>query len=126
MGLADLCRSRVLQQADMAMTRTNALTSGNLAAAKRPIDLASDAEILDAALALIGQRSPADARILWIRNTLDLDEVLASRAVPGRGGRPARPPGGRRTRSPSASTPTATSPTTSPGPDLGSGGSGGG
>lgn len=81
LGLADLCRSRVLRQADPATTRTNALTSGNLAAAKIPVDLPSDAEILDAALALIGQRPPSQARILWIRDTVHLDEVLASRAL---------------------------------------------
>lgn len=79
MGLAEVCRSRVVAGADPVVTRVNALTSGNLRAAAAPIDLATDVEVLDALLPLLGGRPPSEARILWIRDTLHLDTVLASR-----------------------------------------------
>ena len=80
-GLADLCRQRVLDAADWAATRTNALTAGHPDAAKAPIALRTDGELLTTGLSLIGLRTPADARVLWIRDTLHLDRVWASRAV---------------------------------------------
>lgn len=80
-GLADLCRQRVLDAADWAATRTNALTAGHPEAAKAPIALATDAELLDVALPLVGLRAPADARVLWVRDSLHLDRVWASRAL---------------------------------------------
>ena len=39
---------------------------------------ATDREVLDAALAIIGTRSPEQARILHIRNTLQLEELEVS------------------------------------------------
>ncbi len=77
-GAAEFCRSRVLREMDSAVTRLNALTAGDLTAAMLPLDYETDAEILDAALPMIGLRPPAEARILWIRNTLQLAEVECS------------------------------------------------
>jgi hypothetical protein len=79
-GLAELCRTRVLENADWTVTRVNALTAGDLAGAMAPIDFATDAEILDASLALAGLGSPEDARVLWICDTLRLEVLAASRA----------------------------------------------
>jgi hypothetical protein len=77
-GAAEFCRSRVLREMDSAVTRLNALTAGDLTAAMLPLDYETDAEILDAAVPMIGLRPPAEARILWIRNTLQLGEVECS------------------------------------------------
>jgi len=77
-GAAEFCRSRVLREMDSAVTRLNALTAGDLTAAMLPLDYETDAEILEAALPMIGLRPPAEARILWIRNTLQLAEVECS------------------------------------------------
>lgn len=77
-GAAEFCRSRVLREMDSAVTRLNALTAGDLTAAMLPLDYETDAEILDAALPMIGLRPPAEARILWIHNTLQLAEVECS------------------------------------------------
>jgi hypothetical protein len=60
------------------VTRLNALTAGDLTAAMLPLDYETDAEILEAALPMIGLRPPAEARILWIRNTLQLAEAMCS------------------------------------------------
>jgi hypothetical protein len=80
-GTAEFCRSRVLREMDVAATRLNALTAGDLTAAMLPLDYETDVEILEAALPMIGLRSPAEARILWIRNTLQLAEVECSSAL---------------------------------------------
>jgi hypothetical protein len=77
-GLAELCRSRVLEQMDVAATRINALTAGDVPAAMAPLDYRTDAEMISVALGLIGLRRPADARVCWIRDTLRLDEALCS------------------------------------------------
>jgi hypothetical protein len=78
LGVTEFCRSRVLREMDGAATRLNALTAGDLTAAMLPLDYETDAEILEAALPMIGLRPPAEARILWIRNTLQLGEVACS------------------------------------------------
>lgn len=80
-GLAELCRTRVLEQTDRATTRINALTAGDLPAAMTPIDFASDVEMVDASLALAGLRGPDQARVVWIRDTLHLDHLVASAAL---------------------------------------------
>jgi hypothetical protein len=79
-GLAEFCRSRVLREMDCAATRLNALTAGDLVAAMLPLDYETDAEIIAAALPMLGLRSPEEARILWIRNTLQLAEAECSAA----------------------------------------------
>ncbi len=80
LGIAELCRSRVLRAMDAAATRINAVTAGHLPAAMVPLDYETDREILDAALATIGLVEPADARVLWISDTLHLAEVDCSAA----------------------------------------------
>ena len=77
-GAAEFCRSRVLREMDVAATRLNALTAGDLTAAMLPLDYETDAEIFEAALPMIGLRPTEEARILWIRNTLRLQEVECS------------------------------------------------
>jgi len=79
-GLAELCRSHVLREMDLRVTRVNALTAGDVPAAMLPIDFETDAEIVGAALPLFGLREPRDARILWIRNTARVEEVVCSAA----------------------------------------------
>jgi hypothetical protein len=80
LGLAEFCRSRVLRERDEAITRINSCTGGNPCCAMTPLDYETDREILDTALPLIGLTEPADARVLWIRNTLQVEEVICSQA----------------------------------------------
>jgi len=79
-GMAEFCRSRVLRQADWPATRANVLTSGHVAAAMPPLDYETDREMLEAALSVIGLTEPVDARVLWIRDTLHLEEMECSAA----------------------------------------------
>jgi lactate racemase-like protein len=79
-GLAEFCTSRLLEQMDVEKTRINCLTAGHISAAMLPMDFATDRDVLDAALPTIGLREPHEARVVWIRNTLDVREVECSAA----------------------------------------------
>ena len=80
LGMAEFCRSQLLRETDFHVTRLNAITAGHVSAAMPPLDYETDREILDAALSNIGLTDAPDARILWIRNTLELAEVECSAA----------------------------------------------
>jgi hypothetical protein len=79
-GMAEFCTTRLLAQHDRHATWTNVLTSGNLQVVKYPLHFDTDREILDAALPTIGLTESEDAKILWIKNTLQVGEVECSAA----------------------------------------------
>jgi Lactate racemase N-terminal domain len=79
-GMVEFCSTRLLQQHDQHATWTNILTSGNLPMVKYPLHYDTDRELLDAALPTIGLTQPAQAKMLWIKNTLHLAEVECSAA----------------------------------------------
>jgi hypothetical protein len=80
LGIAEFCKSQLLREMDVEATRLNAITAGHLGAALLPMDYETDREILDRALGTIGLVEPADARLLWIKNTLELTELECSAA----------------------------------------------
>jgi hypothetical protein len=80
LGIAEFTRSDVLAQIDWHATYENCLTAGHPTAAMLPVHFPQDRQVLAAALRTIGLRTPATARVIWIRNTLDLHEVECSRA----------------------------------------------
>ena len=79
-GIAEFCRSRLVRDMDVHATRTNALTGGHGTAAMIPLDYETDAEILNRALVSVGLTQPQNAKLLWIKNTLELAEVECSSA----------------------------------------------
>ena len=80
LGIAELCRSRVLRELDSAATRLNAIVAGHVSAAMLPVDYATDREILATALGSAGLAEPHQTKLLWISNTLELAEVACSTA----------------------------------------------
>jgi hypothetical protein len=80
LGIAEFCRSQVVRAMDVNITRINCLTGGHPTAAMLPLDYETDREMLDAMLPTIGLTEPPDARVMWIRNTLDVAEVECSTA----------------------------------------------
>jgi len=80
MGLAEFCRTRLLEKVDVDVTRVNALTSGHYTGSMVPLDYDTDSEMLQVMLSQIGLTEPPDAKLLWIRNTLALTEVECSAA----------------------------------------------
>jgi hypothetical protein len=79
-GLAEFCLSRVVEQMDVQVTRTNCMTGGHAVGAMLPVHYATDREILDTVLQIIGLTDPPDAKLMWIHNTLDVVEVECSTA----------------------------------------------
>jgi hypothetical protein len=77
-GLAEFCTRRVIEQTDVEKTRINCLTAGHISAAMMPLDFPSDRAAIEAALPTIGMVRPNEAKVVWIRNTLDLREVECS------------------------------------------------
>jgi hypothetical protein len=74
-GLADFTTTRLVQAMNYPATVLNCVTSGYPEGAKLPVHFASDREVLEAALSILGTRAPEEARILHIRNTLAVEEV---------------------------------------------------
>jgi hypothetical protein len=78
LGLADFTSTRLVEKMDYRSTVINCLTAGYPEGAFVPVHFGTDREVLDAALAIIGTREPEQARILHIRNTMQLEEVDVS------------------------------------------------
>ncbi len=78
MGMAEFCKTEFLHEADPAATRLNCLVSGHVSAAMPPLDFPTDREMLDAALGTIGLVERSRAKLIWIADTLHLDEVECS------------------------------------------------
>lgn len=81
LGLADFAPTSVLGQVDLVATYKNALTAGlqGVQRAQIPILLGTERDVVAAALLTAGVEDPADARIVRVRSTLNLDDLLVSR-----------------------------------------------
>ncbi len=79
-GVAEFCRTQLLEETDFEITRLNAITAGHISAAMTPLDYTTDREIIDLALGSAGLAGPADSKLLWIGNTLELAEMECSAA----------------------------------------------
>jgi hypothetical protein len=77
-GLADFARSRLIDKIDFKAMYVNAVASGTPFGATVPIHFETDREALENALRTIGFVDTEQARIVRIRDTLDLDEMLVS------------------------------------------------
>jgi hypothetical protein len=78
LGMAEFCRTRVIEKTDVKITRINCLTGGHPTAAMLPLDYSTDREILDNALPTIGLTDPPHAKLMWAHNTLEVAEVECS------------------------------------------------
>jgi hypothetical protein len=79
MGLVDFVPERFTSRVDHGVTRLNALTSCCPTAAKTPVVLADDREAIRAAIRTSPVR-PEGSRVVYARDTLELDRVLVSEA----------------------------------------------
>ena len=77
-GLAEFTTDRLVEKIDRNATYINSMTGQHVSAASTPMHFPTDREVLDVALQSIGLVEPHEAKILWIRNTLDLGEIEAS------------------------------------------------
>ena len=77
-GLAEFTTDRLVDKIDFHSTYTNVITGQHVSAGAVPLHYETDRQVLDIALESIGLIEAPDARVLWIKNTLDLGEVEAS------------------------------------------------
>ncbi len=80
-GLADIITTRLAAKIDHRITYINVATSGFLERGKVPLAAPTDAAGLELALRASGCLDPARARVIRIRDTLHLGEILASPAA---------------------------------------------
>jgi hypothetical protein len=77
-GLADFTTTRLVQSINRDYTYTNVLTSLGLACGKIPFYFDTDREAIERAIGSLISSSAKSIRIVWIKNTLDLDHMLVS------------------------------------------------
>jgi hypothetical protein len=80
-GLADFAHSRLIGKIDFPAMYLNAVTSGTPRGASFPPHFPSDRQALVAALGIIGAPEANQARLVRIRSTLELEELLVSEAL---------------------------------------------
>lgn len=82
-GLADFTTRRLVEKIDMAATRLNSVTAMTPEKGHIPLTYETDREALQAMLDTVGPGDPETIRLVWIRGTNRLDELLASPAAVG-------------------------------------------
>ena len=78
---ADFALTRLIDKVDKHATYTNCISSCEPAMAAIPIHFDTDKEVIEAALRTIGSRTPEQARIVHIKNTLHLETLAVSESM---------------------------------------------
>jgi len=80
-GLADITTKRLVDKIDYQATFVNALTAGHVEGSKTPVFLPNDREAIIMALRTCGPINPREAKVVRIRNTLNLDRLWISESL---------------------------------------------
>ena len=87
LGYADITVRSVVERINRAATYTNALTAAapeeDIDAAKIPLFLDTDREAVALGIKLTNRTSPEKARVVRIRNTLQMEEIMVSESLLG-------------------------------------------
>ncbi len=78
LGMADVVTDRFLAKIDWLPTRINSLTASSPAAIRTPVHFATDRECLERFAPTVGKLDSTDVTIGWIRNTMELDNLILS------------------------------------------------
>jgi hypothetical protein len=79
-GMAEYCHQRIVDQMNVEATVINCMTGNAPSGAAIPVHFATDRECLEKALETVGFVEPKNARVLRVRDTLHLGELLVSEA----------------------------------------------
>ncbi len=79
-GTADFAHSQLVAKIDREVTYVNCLTVNSPEVAAIPIHFDSDKKVIEAALNTIGYVQPTEAKIIHIKNTLEIKELMVSAA----------------------------------------------
>lgn len=77
-GFADVIRDSLYRAIDFEKMYINTRTSLNPSAGRLPMYLSTDREALDLVLGHLGSPAPEEQRIVWVRNTLNLERIAVS------------------------------------------------
>jgi hypothetical protein len=77
-GMVEAISERLASKIDWAPTRVNALTASTPRNIRLPLTFATDREATLTLLGTVGLSSPAEARIAWIYNTLELANLAVT------------------------------------------------
>jgi hypothetical protein len=80
-GLADFCSQRLAAKIDPLPTQINCVTAMTPEKARVPIALKTDKEAITTALTTVGPIEPWEARVIRIKNTLEMEELQVSEAL---------------------------------------------
>ena len=80
MGYADIITKELSDSIDFVSTYTNAITAGDLFGVKVPLIANSDKEAIGLALNIV-KKSASNIRLVRIKNTLKLDEIIVSESI---------------------------------------------
>lgn len=80
-GLADFCSQRLADKIDPLPTQINCITAMTPEKARVPIALDTDREAVTTALTTVGPVEPWEARVIRIKNTLEMEELQVSEAL---------------------------------------------
>jgi len=80
-GMADYTTKRLIDKIDYPAIKLNCITGMTPEDGRIPLYFQSDEEALFAAYENSGVLDPKDLRIVWIKNTLELDSLFASRVL---------------------------------------------
>ncbi len=81
MGLADYTSARLVAKIDFKMTRINCVTGTTPEKGRMPLVYDRDDEAVADALGNAGVLEPAQGRLVWIKNTLELEYMWVSEAL---------------------------------------------
>lgn len=79
-GLADYTHARLVNKINIENTYENCITGDNPRGAAVPLHYDTDREVLNAALKTVGCLKKESDRVIRVRNTSDLQEVMVSEA----------------------------------------------
>jgi len=77
-GLADFTTKKLVDKIDYRKMYTNALTALRTDSPKIPVFLENDREVLNTISDMVGAEEVSALRIVWIKNTLELEKILVS------------------------------------------------
>ncbi len=80
-GMADFVTEKLINSVDWDATRSNAMASSFPEKGMAPLAMASDREAIEAALQTAWVRGTASARMVIIKNTLQLDKIMVSKPL---------------------------------------------
>ena len=79
-GLAEFTTKRLVDKIDFHAMYTNVITGQHVSAGAVPLHYETDREVLAVALESLGLIEPENARVVWIKTTLNVGEIEVSEA----------------------------------------------